>query len=115
MSFQNSYENFQNLYEKNHQEKINNLEKTLNDCKEELNNYDYILNENSNLNIELLKMYENLKLKNKIIDEFQKLSQISKSKFEFYINANHNYQITLANSSLMSYRGQKRLSLMLNP
>ena len=53
------------------------------------------MNENSQLNIEILKLYENLKLKIKIIDEFQKFSQISKSKFEFYINKNHNYQITL--------------------
>jgi chromosome segregation ATPase len=100
-NFQNSYQenemqtNFQNIYEKTNnlqQEKINTLEQTINDCKEELANYDYLLNENSQLNIELSKMYENLQLKNKIIDEFQKLSQISKSKFEFYINANHNYQ-----------------------
>ncbi len=100
-NFQNSYQenemltNFQNIYEKTNnlqQEKINTLEQTINDCKEELANYDYLLNENSRLNIELSKMYENLQLKNKIIDEFQKLSQISKSKFEFYINANHNYQ-----------------------
>jgi chromosome segregation ATPase len=40
-------------------------------------------------------MYENIQQKNKIIDEFQKLSQISTMKFETYINLNRNYQQTL--------------------
>jgi chromosome segregation ATPase len=103
-NFQNSYQenemltNFQNIYEKTNnlqQEKINTLEQTINDCKEELANYDYLLNENNRLNIELSKTYENLQLKNQLLNEFQKLTQISKSKFEFYINANHNYQLML--------------------
>ena len=64
-NFQNSYQEnemlTQNIYEKTNnlqQEKINTLEQTINDCKEELANYDYLLNENSQLNIELSKMYE---------------------------------------------------------
>ena len=53
-----------------------------------LKNYENTINEISRLNKELSKMKEAIKVKNGIILEFQELSELTKAKFENYINVN---------------------------
>ena len=69
--------------------------------KTRLENYDNSINEISRLNKELSKMKKSIKAKNEIISEFQKITEITKTKFENYINANKlqikNYENTYGN------------------
>ena len=69
--------------------------------EKQLQNYDNTINEITNLNLQINKMNEILKNKNKTILEYQNLSEISKIKLNNYINKTnekrHKFQKNLEN------------------
>ena len=67
-------------------QKIASQKNNISFLKSRLNNYENSKNEISRLKQELAKIKEALKSKNIIILEFQKLSDMTKQKFEIYIN-----------------------------
>ena len=67
-------------------EKIKSQKADIEYLENRLQNYDETINEITNLNLEINKLNEMLKNKNKTIQEYQNLSEISKAKFSNYIN-----------------------------
>ena len=81
------------VYEKNISllnEKIKEQEKDIRYLNNRLQNYDITLNEITNLNIELNTLNEIIRKKNKTIQEFRDISDLSKKKFEELLNNNNN-------------------------
>lgn len=67
-------------------EKIKSQKKDIEYLKNRLKNYDETISEVTRLNLELNKMNEILKKKNETILEYQNLSEVSKTKFNNYLN-----------------------------
>ena len=67
-------------------EKINSQKSDIEYLENRLQNYDETINEITHLNLQINKLNEILKNKNKTILEYQNLSEISKAKFNNYIN-----------------------------
>ena len=66
--------------------KIYSMENEINILKERMINYNNILNENFYLNQEIKKLNETLKMKDKIISEFENLSEKLNLKLIFINN-----------------------------
>ena len=81
------------VYEKNISllnEKIKDQEKDIMYLNNRLQNYDIAINEITNLNMELNTLNEIIRKKNKTIQEFKDISDLSKQKFEDLLSTNNN-------------------------
>ena len=88
----NDLQNTISNYEKTNREqtaKIENLEEIIAEMNEKLSTFDNLIQENSNLNLELNQQNEMIQQKNKMISEFQELAKLSQIKFETFINNNN--------------------------
>ena len=86
-SFKNINDNIdENINNRLLKEKINSQKSEIEYLEKRLQNYDEIINEITNLNLEIDNLNKILKSKNKTIMEYQNLSEISKTKFNNYIN-----------------------------
>ena len=71
-------------------EKIKDQEKDIMYLNNRLQNYDIAINEITNLNMELNTLNEIIRKKNKTIQEFKDISDLSKQKFEDLLSTNNN-------------------------
>ena len=98
----NDLQNTISNYEKTNREqtaKIENLEEIIVEMNEKLSTLDNLIQENSNLNLELNQQNEMIQQKNKMISEFQELAKLSQIKFETFINNNNTNQNALNKKS----------------
>ena len=91
-------------YEKNRQiqsEKIVSQELLIADLQSRLQNFDTIIAENNELSNEVIKLNDILEAKNKLITEFQQVTESSTMKFEAYMDKNFELK------NLLSVKKQK--------
>ena len=77
---------------RNQELKINYQQKTIEELESKLQEQENVLTDNIQLTNEVNKLNEILFEKNRIISEFQQLTQASTLKFESYINTNKQNQ-----------------------